>query len=177
MQQLTRMSLCQKSVDVRWRVYWLLYDAATTLGYKTSSGGMISEQWTAKDSKGDVASLKLGYRTFLKVLQKSKNLKTQNLSLRTAWRNTGVVEVQLQPFWTSTLDGSEWTTLAPAPFITGQIGQSSHYQSETLDPVCTSWRRAKSLAPSPRRESKCETSSPKRLIYSGYPRNFMIDYV
>jgi hypothetical protein len=36
---------------------------------------MISEQSTAGDWEGAVASMKFGYGIFLKVLQKSKNLK------------------------------------------------------------------------------------------------------
>jgi hypothetical protein len=69
---------------------------------------------------------------FWRYCRNQRILKTQKLSLRAAGRHTGVVEVQLQPFWTSTLDGSEWTTLAPAPFTTGEIAQSNHYQSVTL---------------------------------------------
>jgi len=67
------------------------------------------------------------------------NLKKAELSLSTAWRHTGGVEVQLHSFLTSALDGGEWTTTRPDRCIPGGRNPVPTEQEAGRDEV---WARA-----------------------------------
>jgi len=50
------------------------------------------------------------------------------------WRGTGWVEVQLNTFLTSALDGDEWSTSGPGSFTPGERLQSTHRRGIWVGP-------------------------------------------
>jgi hypothetical protein len=67
------------------------------------------------------------------------------------------VEVQRHAFWTSALEGDEWSASRPVRFSSGERAPGTHWIGDWVGPRTVLDAVVKRKIPSPRRESKPRT--------------------